>query len=122
MEYLISWLASGIGGFLTVVFLVIGWGAIPAGIMAVVGVIRGRCPWYTIPMYLLLVPIGSFLFHGVFWTLERLAQPDALSTTLFWGAVFISGLGALFSAGPTLLKEIWQVTNGRANDMTRPVR
>jgi hypothetical protein len=113
MDYLISWAASTIGGFLSVVFLVIGWGAIPASIMAVIGVIRRRCPWYTIPMYLLLVPIGTFLFRSVFWVLERVAQPDTLSTTLFWGAVLISGLGALFSAGPTLLKEIWQVTNGR---------
>jgi len=114
MDYLISWVASAVGGFLSVVFLVIGWGAIPASIMAVIGAIRRRCPWYVLPMYLLLIPIGTLLFRGVFWVLERVAQPDALSTTLFWGAVFFTGLGALFSAGPTLLKEIWQITNGRA--------
>jgi len=116
MDYLISWVASAIGGFLSVVFLVIGWGAIAASIMAVVGAIRRRCPWYTIPMYLFFVLIGSFLFRGVFWVLKRVAQPDTLSTTLFWGAVFITGLGALFSAGPALLKEVWHVTNGRARN------
>lgn len=114
MIYLVSWVASTIAGFLSVVFLVFAWGAIPATIMAVIGAIRRRCKWYAIPMYLLLIPIGSFLYRGVFWVLERVAQPDTLSTTLFWGAVFISGLGTLFSAGPTLLKEVWQVTNGRA--------
>ena len=29
MTYLISWVASAFSGFLTVVFLVVGWGAIP---------------------------------------------------------------------------------------------
>ena len=114
MLNLISWIASAIGGLLSVVALVVTWGAIPASIMAVIGVIRRRCRWFAIPIYLLLIPIGTFLFRGVFWVLERVAQPDTLSTTLFWGAVFITGLGALFSAGPTLLKEVWQVTNGRS--------
>ena len=100
--------------FLSVVFLVIGWGAIPASIMAVIGVIRRRCPWYTILMYLLFGSCRFVLISRRIWVLERIAQPDTLSTALFWGAVFISGCGALFSAGPTLLKEVWQVTNGRA--------
>jgi hypothetical protein len=114
MDYLISWAASAIGGFLSIVFLVIGWGAVLASVMAVIGAIRRRCRWYTIPIYLLLIPLGSFLFRSVFWVLERVTLPDTVSTTLFWGAVFIAGLGAIFSAGPTLLKEVWQVTNGRA--------
>ena len=105
MDYLISWAASAIGGSLSVVFLVIGWAAIPASIMAVIGAIRRRCRWYAILIYLLLIPIGSFLFRGVFWVLERVAQPDTVSTTLFWCAVFTTGLGALFGAGPTLLKK-----------------
>ena len=118
MSLLISWVASAIGGFLSVVFLVVGWGAIPASVMAVIGVIRRRCKWYAIPIYLLLIPVGSFGFRGVFWVLERVAQPDTLSTALFWGAVFISGLGALFSAGPTLLKEVWKLTNGSSLHQT----
>jgi hypothetical protein len=118
MDYLISWAASAIGGILSVVFLVIGWGAIPASIMAVIGAIRRRCRWYAIPIYLLLIPVGTFLFRGVFWVLERVAQPDTVSTTLFWGAVFTTGLGTLFGAEPTLFKEVWQVTNGRAGTST----
>jgi hypothetical protein len=120
MTYLISWLASAFGGFLTVVFLVVGWGAILATVMAVIGVIRRRCAWYSILMYVALIPIGSLLFKGVFWVLARVAQPDTVSTALFWGAVFISGLGALFSAGPKLLKEVWQVTNNPGN-LTEPL-
>jgi uncharacterized repeat protein (TIGR02543 family) len=118
VSLLISWVASAIGGFSSVVALVIGWGAIPATIMAVIGVFRRRCKWYAIPIYLSLIPVGSFGFRGVFWVLERVAQPDTVSTALFWGAVFISGLGALFSAGPTLLKEVWQLTNGSSLHQT----
>jgi hypothetical protein len=120
VSLLISWVASAIGGFLSVVFLVVGWGAIPASVMAVIGAIRRRCKWYAIPIYLLLIPVGSFGFRGVFWVLERVAQPDIVSTALFWGAVFISGLGTLFSAGPTLLKEVWQLTNGRSSQQQTP--
>lgn len=118
MSLLISWVASAIGGILSVVFLVVGWGAIAATVMAVIGVFRRRCKWYAIPMYLLLIPVGSFLFRGVFWVLERVAQSDTLSTTLFWSAVFITGFGALFSAGPTLLKEVWRLTNGSSSQQT----
>ena len=118
MDYLISWVASAIGGILTVVALVIGWGAIPATVMAVIGALRRRCKWYAIPIYVSLIPVGSFVFRGVFWVLERVTQPDTVSTALFWGAVTITGLGALFSAGPTLLKEVWQLTNGSSSHQT----
>lgn len=118
MPNLISWIASAIGGLLSVVALVVTWGAIPATIMACIGVFRRRCRWYAIPTYLALVPIGYFLSRGIFWVLERFAQPDPLSTTLFWGAVLVTGLRALFSEGPTLFKEVWQLTNGNSSHQT----
>jgi succinate dehydrogenase hydrophobic anchor subunit len=105
-----SWAASAAGGVLSVVFLVIACGALAATVMATIGVIRGRCPWYSIPLYLLLVAIGSFLFRGVFWILERVTRPDAVNEAIFWGTVLI-GVVAVVTGGQRLLNEIWQATN-----------
>lgn len=44
MEYLISWVASGIGRFLSVAFLLLGRDAIPSSLMALAGVIQRQYP------------------------------------------------------------------------------
>jgi hypothetical protein len=39
-------------------------------------------------------------------------QPDTVRTVIFWGSVMISGIGALFTEGPRLMREVWRLTNG----------
>jgi hypothetical protein len=112
VDYLISWVWSFFAGVLSVSFLLIAWGAIPATVFAIIGVFRGRCPKYAIFMYAALIPICTFLFKAVFWISDRIMQPDNVSTTIFWSSVFISAVGALFIEAPRLMKEVWRLTNG----------
>lgn len=111
MPYVISWVWSFFAGCLSVAFLLLAWGAIPATVMALIGAIRGRCPKYAIIMYLALIPICTLLFKAVFWVSEHLAQPDHISTTIFWGSALICGFGALVKEAPRLMREVWQLTN-----------
>lgn len=111
MTYLISWVWSFFAGVLSVSFLLMAWGAIPATVLAIIGVFRGRCPKYAILMYLVLIPICAFLFKAVFWVSDYLMQPDDISTTIFWGSTIICGIGALYKEAPRLMKEVWRLTN-----------
>ena len=98
------------GGFMSVIFLVVAWGGVLATGLAIIGVIRRRCPWYSIFMYAAMIIIGTVLHQAVFCISDYLAQPDTMSTALFWGAVFIGGIGAL-TQFPKMIGEIWRLTN-----------
>jgi hypothetical protein len=111
MTYLISWVWSFFAGVLSVSFLLMAWGAIPATVLAIIGVFRGRCPKYAILMYLALIPICALLYRAVFWVSDYLAQPDDISTAIFWGSAIIGSIGALFKEAPRLMKEVWRLTN-----------
>lgn len=99
-------------GLLSVIFLVIAWGGVAGTIFAIIGVVRKKFSAWGILMYMVLIPIGSLLFRGVFWVSGHLAQDDTVSTALFWGTAFITGAGAIFKEGPRLLRDLWQRTNG----------
>ena len=58
------------------IFLVIALGGVIATAFAVIGLLRGRCRWYAAVMYLFCIAIGFFLFRGVLWISEKIAQPD----------------------------------------------
>jgi hypothetical protein len=111
MVYLVSWVWSFFAGVLSVAFLLMACGAIPATVLAIIGVFRARCPKYTILIYLALIPICTLLFRAVFWVSEYVAQPDHVSTAIFWGSAIIATIGALFKEAPRLMKEVWRLTN-----------
>jgi hypothetical protein len=111
MTYLISWVWSFFAGVLSVSFLLMAWGAIPATVLAIVGVFRGRCPKYAVLIYLALIPVCTLLYRAVFWVSDYLVQPDNISTAIFWSSVLIGGVAALVKEGPRLMKEVWRLTN-----------
>src|SRR5215468_2498730 len=106
MAYVISWVWSFFAGVLSVSFLLMAWGAIPATVLAIIGVFRGRCPKYAVLMYLALVPVCTLLFKAVFWVSDYLAQPDNISTAIFWATATIGIVVALFKEAPRLMKEV----------------
>jgi hypothetical protein len=77
---LLSWAWSVVAGISSVIFLVIALGGVIATAFAVIGLLRGRCRWYAAVMYLFCIAIGFFLFRGVLWISEKIAQPDTVST------------------------------------------
>lgn len=111
MGTLISWVWSFAAGMLSAISMVVSWGAFISVIFAVIGVIRGRCKWYTIPIYLLVCIVASLLFRSLFWVSDRIARPDVVSTALFWTSTFLAGMGGL-KYGFQMLKETWVTTNG----------
>jgi hypothetical protein len=111
MAVALSWVWSVAAGMLSTILLLTGWGALAALVVGIVGAARRRCPWYTPLLYVGVALGSSILFHGVFWISDRVIQPDAVSTALFWSAVALTALGAI-PAAPGLLREIWLLTNG----------
>lgn len=111
MASLLSWIWSPLAGMLTVICLVVSWGALISVLFAIIGVTRRRCGWKVIPIYVAVCIIGSLGFQAVFWISDRIARGDTFSTVLFWGAVFLAGFGAL-GQGFSLLRETWSTTNG----------
>ena len=63
--------------------------------LAVIGLLRGRCRWYAIVMYLFCIATGSFLFRGVLWISEKIAQSDTISNGLFWTSAAACAIEAL---------------------------
>jgi hypothetical protein len=61
-------------------------------------------------MYLCCIAIGSFLFRGVLWISEEIAQPDTISTGLFWASAAVCAIEAL-SISPKLIAQVWQLTD-----------
>lgn len=112
MAYILSWIWNPFMGLLSLVFLFMAWGAVPATVLAIIGVIRRRCRWWAILMYAVLVPICALLFKGVMWLAPIFSQDDNLSTALFWTPILFGCLGAI-GALPKLLREVWRVTNGQ---------
>ena len=110
-----SYLWSPISGILSVIFLVVSWGSIFGMLFAIIGIIRKRCPWYAIFIFLAVGIIALLLFKGVFWVSDRIITSDGLITVLFWVSVGIFGLGSLVSF-PQLLKELWRSTNRTNNN------
>lgn len=111
MTYVISWLWSPVAGMMSVISLVVSWGALISVVFAMIGLIRRRCRWTVLPTYLLISLVGTFFFRAVFWISDRIAYGDTVSTVLFWGAVLTTGLGAL-GQGVGLLRQTWAATNG----------
>ena len=111
MRTLISWVWSFVAGMLSVISMIVGWGALISTIFAVIGVIRGRCKWSAIPIYLLVCIVASLLFRSLFWVSDQIARPDVVSTALFWTSTVLSGIGGL-KYGFQMLKETWSTTNG----------
>jgi len=107
---ILSWAWSAVAGIASVIFLTIALGGVIATTLAVIGIFRGRCRWYAVVMYLCCVAIGSFLFRGVFWISEEIAQPDTISTGLFWANAAVCAIEAL-SISPKLIAQVWQLTN-----------
>ncbi len=118
---LVSWMWSFFAGVLATSFLLMAWGAVPATVFAIVGAWRGRCPKYTILMYFVLIPICILLFKAVFWISDYIMQPDIVSTTIFWGTMFIAAIGALFIEAPRLLKQVWRLTNAAKQLESEPI-
>ena len=77
---LLSWAWSVVAGISSVIFLVIALGGVIATAFAVIGLLRGRCRRYAAVMYLFCIAIGFFLFRGVLWISEKIAQPDTIRT------------------------------------------
>lgn len=118
MHTLLSWIWSPLAGSLTVICLVISWGALISTLFGIVGAIRRRCEWKVIPTYVMICVVGSLGFRAVFWLSDRIAQPDSFSTLLFWGAVLVTGLGGI-SQGFVLLRETWSTTNSPGDGIIR---
>lgn len=112
MGSFISWVWSFIAGIVSVILLVVAWGALISVFFAIIGKFRGRCKWSPIFIYLLVSIVASLVFRSIFWVSDRLMKPDTLSTVLFWGSIFIAVLGAIKEV-PRLLKETWVATNGK---------
>ena len=110
-----SYLWSPISGILSVIFLVVSWGSIFGVLFAIIGIIRKRCPWYAVFIFIAVGVIASLLFRAVFWLSDRIITSDGLVTLLFWVSVGLFGLGGLVSF-PQLLKELWRSTNRVKNN------
>lgn len=113
MASLVSWIWSPLSGVLSVIFLIISWGALISVVFAVIGAARRRCRWWLIPVYLAVSAVASLLFRSLFWISDHIAQGDVPSTALFWGAVLVAGFGGI-GQGLSLLRETWRATNGVA--------
>jgi hypothetical protein len=102
---LISWVWSFIAGTLAVAFLLMEYGGLAAIGLAIIGIIRRRCPWWGPFLYAAIAVVSALLFRSVFWMSERLAQDDVISTALFWSATLLGLLGS-FREGKRLMREV----------------
>jgi hypothetical protein len=111
MELLVSWIWSLAAGVLTVAFLLMQGGALVAIAFAIVGLIRGRCSWYTPLIWVGIAVVSWLLYKGVFLVSNLLAQDDDVSTGFFWASVLL-GLLCMLPGGLRLMWDVWKATYG----------
>lgn len=110
MASILSWISSFFAGFVSVLLLVCVWGALISAIFAVIGVLRRRCSFRYVLVYLCISGVSALAFHFVLWATDPIRKPDTLSTVLFWFPIVVTFLTAPREI-LKLLKTTWRDTN-----------
>lgn len=95
-----------------ILLLIFSWGGIIAAVLAIIGALRRRCPWYGWLIYAFIAFVASFLYQGLFYIAPYFSAGDKISTILSTATLTLGIVPGLI-VFLQLLKDVWRTTNSR---------